>query len=91
LGRESVEAIDEEIEDFDVIDQVCLSLNLDEEQCGLIKEAAEEYCKSKRKGQRGKSEYQVFMGECVKGKSGPMKERFRECAKEWRKRGGSGE
>jgi hypothetical protein len=93
LARQSVEAVeaeDADSEDFDVLEQVCISFNLDEEQCNVIREAAEEYCRSRSRGKRGKSEYQVFMGECVKGKSGPVKERFRECAKEWRERGGSG-
>ena len=44
---------------------------------------------SKGKGGRGKSEYNVFIGKCIKepGKSSiPITERMRGCASEWRKR-----
>ena len=42
---------------------------------------------SKRGGRtRALSPYNKFIGSCVKGKSGPVKTRFRECAKEWRRK-----
>lgn len=40
-------------------------------------------CKTRRK--RAPSKYNIFMGGCVKGKTGPIKNRFKSCAGEWKK------
>jgi len=83
MGRKSVEA--DEL-DMDVLQQACVALQLTDEQCAIIREAAEELCKGKRqKGKREPSEFNIFMGECVKEKTGPIKERFKECVETWKK------
>jgi hypothetical protein len=82
MGRKSVEA--DEL-DMDVLQQACVALQLTDEQCAIIREAAEELCKGKRqKGKREPSEFNVFMGKCVKEKKGVVKERFKECVGEWK-------
>jgi hypothetical protein len=82
MGRKSVEA--DEL-NMDVLDQVCVTLQLTDEQCAIIREAAEELCKEKReKGKRQPSKFNIFMGKCVKEKKGVVKERFKECVKEWK-------
>jgi hypothetical protein len=83
MGRKNVEA-----EDFqmDPLDQACLALNISEENCAILREAAEQLCKEKReKGKREPSEYNIFIGKCVKEKEGPIKERFKECVETWKK------
>ncbi|MHA1852544.1 MAG: hypothetical protein ACTSUF_03445 [Candidatus Heimdallarchaeaceae archaeon] len=39
-----------------------------------------------RRKKRAPSEYNKFMSTCVKGKSGPIQERFKSCAGEWRRK-----
>ena len=38
----------------------------------------------KVRGKRAPSAYNQFMGSCVRGKSGAIQDRFRECALEWK-------
>lgn len=74
-------------EQIDALDQVCMSLDLSDEKCELIREAAEKICpKSVRmvKGKRAPSEYNKFVGSCVKAKEGPITERFKACVVEWK-------
>jgi hypothetical protein len=83
MGRKAVEA--EEIE-MDVLEQACVALNLTDEQCAIIREAAEELCKGKReKGKRQPSEFNIFIGKCVKEEgAGPITERFKWCVSKWK-------
>jgi hypothetical protein len=83
MGRKAVEA--EEVE-MDVLDQACIALQLTDEQCTIIREAAEELCKGKReKGKKQPSEFNIFIGKCVKeGGSGPITERFKWCVSKWK-------
>jgi hypothetical protein len=82
MGRKSVEA--DEL-NMDVLDQACVALQLTDEQCAIIREAAEELCKGKReKGKRQPSEFNIFIGKCVKEKTGPITERFKKCVGEWK-------
>jgi len=41
-----------------------------------------------RRSKRAPSKYNLFMKECIKGKSGPIQERFRACALEYKKHKG---
>lgn len=85
MGRKSVEA--EEL-DMDILDQACVALQLSEEQCAIMREAAEQLCKEKRqKGKRKPSEFNIFIGKCVKEEeSGPITERFKRCVTKWKTR-----
>ena len=70
----------------DDLEKACMALNLDEDQCSLVREAAESICTAKGpRGKRAPSEYNLFMGKCVKEKTGPIKERFKSCVVEWKK------
>lgn len=83
MPRTNVEA--EEL-NLDVLDQACLALQLTDEQCAIIREAAQEYCREKGvKGKRQPSEFNIFIGKCVKevGK-GPITERFKKCVAKWK-------
>jgi len=42
--------------------------------------------KVKTKRTRAPSQYNIHMGQCVKSKTGPIKERFSFCAAEWKKK-----
>ena len=35
-------------------------------------------------GKRAPSAYNIFIGSCVKGKSGPIKQRFKSCVEDWK-------
>ena len=72
---------------MDAIDQTCMILKIDGDGCRLMREAAVEVYGKKEKKTRKKrapSKYNIFMGECVKGKTGDVKVRFKECAVEWK-------
>lgn len=71
---------------MDVLDQVCIALGLSDEQCAIIREAAEQICKAKASKKRKPSEYNVFIGECVKQESGPVTERFKRCVLKWKQK-----
>lgn len=81
MGRKNVEA--EEFE-MDPLDQACLALGIDEEKCAILREAAEEICTEKAKKKREPSQFNVFVGDCVKKKAGPVTERFKECVLEYK-------
>jgi hypothetical protein len=83
VGRKSVEA--DEL-NMDVLDQACVALQLTDEQCAIIREAAEELCKEKReKGKRQPSEFNIFIGKCVKEEGAdPITERFKRCVSKWK-------
>ena len=82
MGRKSVEADELNMDSFDA---ACIALEIPEEKCQILREAVEELCKGKRqKGKREPSEFNVFMGKCVKEKKGVVKERFKECVGEWK-------
>jgi hypothetical protein len=62
---------------------------LTDEQCAIIREAAEELCKGKRqKGKREPSDYQIFLSKCMKKKKIKKFEEassvMKECAGEWK-------
>jgi len=38
------------------------------------------------RAKRAPSPYNIFMGSCVKGKSGDIKTRFKACVEEWKKK-----
>jgi hypothetical protein len=87
MGRKSVEA--EEEFKMDSLDAACIALNLTDEQCAIIREAAEELCKGKRqKGKRELSEYQIFLSKCMREKKIKKFEEassaMKECVKEWK-------
>jgi len=41
---------------------------------------------AKVKRTRAPSKYNLHMKECLKGTTGPIKQRFRACAEKWRKK-----
>jgi hypothetical protein len=76
---------------MDALDQACIALNLTDDQCSIIREAAEEVCREKRrKGRRGLSEYQLFLSKCMKEKNikkfGEASKAMKECVSEWRRK-----
>lgn len=71
---------------MDSLDEACLALQLTEEQCSIIREAAQEICTEKAKKKRAPSEFNIFIGSCVKEKTGPVPERFKSCVVEWKKK-----
>jgi len=86
LGRKAVVA--EEF-NLDSIDLVCMSLELNEEQCALVREAAEAICTKKRgkKKKREPSEYQKFTSECLTKEipiEGSAPQAMKKCARTWR-------
>ena len=87
MVRENVVA--EEL-NMDALDQACIGLQLTDEQCSIIREAAEEICKGKRqKGKRELSEYQLFLSKCMKEKKikkfGEASSAMKECVLKWKK------
>ncbi len=88
IAEESKEP-DEELQ-LDVLDQTCIALGLTDEQCSIIREAAEELCKEKRqKGKRELSDYQIFLSKCMKEKKIKKFEEaskaMKECVEAWKK------
>ncbi len=83
MGRKSIEA---EGMNVDSLEKVCMSLNLDEDKCELVREAAESICTAKgpKRGKRAPSEYNIFVGKCVKEEKGPVPERFKRCVVKWK-------
>jgi TRAP-type C4-dicarboxylate transport system substrate-binding protein len=74
---------------MDSLDAACIALNLTDEQCTIIREAAEELCKEKRqKGKREPSPYQQFIAKCMKEKNIKKFEEassaMKECVKQWK-------
>ena len=41
---------------------------------------------AKKKSKRKPSKYNLFIGKCVKGKTGDIKDRFKRCVIEWKKK-----
>jgi len=82
MGRTAVEAEEMHVDD---IDKVCFSLSLDEEKCSLIREAVESVCAERGPRKRGVSDYNRFIGSCVKQGTGPVTERFKGCVERWKK------
>ena len=87
MGRKQV--IAEEFE-MDPLDQACLALEISEENCTIIREAAEEICTEKAKKKREiRSDYQKFISECMKAKKIKKFEEaskaMKECAASWQK------
>ena len=39
-----------------------------------------------KRAKRAPSAYNIHMGQCVKSKTGPIKDRFRSCAAEWKEK-----
>ncbi len=68
----------------DGIGQVCSELGLSEEECTRVREAAEAYCRLER-GKNKPSEYNIFIGKCVKSEKGPVPERFKRCVEKWKR------
>ena len=73
---------------LDPIERACSVLGLTEEQCSVVREAAEESCGPRRK--RRPSEFNIFMGKCVKEETGPVTERFKRCVEKWKEMKGRG-
>lgn len=74
---------------LDAVDRVCLELGLSKEKCDRVREAAEEYCGLGREyRRRAPSEYNVFIGKCVKSEAGPVTERFKRCVEKWKRERG---
>ena len=72
---------------MDAIDQTCMILKIDGDGCRLMREAAIEVYGKKEKKPRKKrepSQYNLFVGECIKAKEGPVTERMKSCALEWK-------
>jgi len=72
---------------MDAIDQTCMILKIDDDGCRLMRDAAitvygKEEKKTRKK--RAPSEYNIFIGECIKGETGPVPERMKTCAIEWK-------
>jgi len=51
--------------------------------CEQIKEILLEMVE---RGKRAPSQYNIFMGECIREKTGAIQERLRACALEWRQK-----
>lgn len=72
---------------MDAIDRTCMILKIDDDGCRLMREAAVEVYGKKEKKPRKKrapSKYNLFIKDCIPSKTGPVKERMRACAVEWR-------
>jgi len=41
-----------------------------------------------KRAKRAPSAYNIFLGQCVKGKTGDIKVRFKSCVEEWKKKKG---
>ena len=85
MGRKAVVADEFNL---DSLDMVCMSLQLNEEQCALVREAAEAICTKKRaKKKREPSEYQKFTSECLTKEipiEGSAPQAMKKCARAWR-------
>ena len=85
MGRKNVEVEDLQL---DALDQVCLVFNLTDEQCSIIREAAEEICKEKAVKREVRSDYQNFISDCMKAKKIKKFEEaskaMKECAITWK-------
>ena len=80
MGRKSAVA-ENLLDDFEV---ACIALEIPEDKCQILREAAREICTFKAKKKRKPSKYNVFIGECVKNESGPVTERFKRCVLKWK-------
>ena len=72
---------------MDAIDKTCVILEIDDAGCRLMREAAVEVYGKKEKKPRKKrapSQYNLFIGDCIKAKEGPVTERMKACAVEWK-------
>lgn len=72
---------------MDAIDQTCMILEIDGEGCKLMRDAAIAVYGEKEKKTRKKrapSQYNLFIGACIKSKEGPVTERMKACAVEWK-------
>ena len=70
----------------DTIGQLCSELNLSEDECNKVREVAREYCRMERGyGKRTPSEYNIFIGKCVKSETGLVTERFKRCVEKWKR------
>lgn len=72
---------------MDAIDQTCMILKIEDDGCRLMREAAIEVYGKKEKKTRKKrapSEYNIFIGECIKAGEGPVPERMKACAIDWK-------
>ena len=72
---------------MDAIDKTCIILEIDDDGCKLMREAAVEVYGKKAKKTRKKrapSQYNLFIGGCIKAKEGPVPERMKACAIEWK-------
>lgn len=82
LGRKAVVAEEFQLDD---LDKVCMAFSLTEEQCATIRETFEQMCTTRKgKKKRAPSAYNIFIGSCVKEKTGPVTERFKSCVIEWK-------
>jgi len=68
------------------LDQLCIALELSEDKCILLKEAFQDYCKGGDKKRRQPSQYNVFMGRCIKERPPGVKvtEAMKQCATKWK-------
>jgi hypothetical protein len=71
---------------LDELDQLCGELRLSREDCDRIREVAGRMCRLEGGGfKRRASEYNIFIGKCVKSEKGPITERFRRCVERWKR------
>jgi TRAP-type C4-dicarboxylate transport system substrate-binding protein len=71
--------------EMDAFDQACLALKIPDEDCAILREAAEEvYLKGREKAKRSaRSEYQQFISQCMKEeikRLGSAPEAMKHCA-----------
>lgn len=93
MARTKVEAESEPIEPSldENLEAVCSTLALDENKCFLMKGMVTEIvgdakeCKLAKK-KRVPSLFNLFIGSCIKEKTGPVPERFRSCVVEWKEK-----
>lgn len=74
---------------MDAIDQTCMILEIDDDGCKLMRDAAIEVYgekEKKTKKKRAPSKYNIFIGKCIKERSEgePVQEAMKKCAIKWR-------
>ena len=69
---------------MDELGEVCSELGLSEEECNRIRDVVGRVCGIGRV-KRAPSEYNRFIGKCVRSETGPVTERFRRCVEKWKR------
>lgn len=71
------------------LEGLCEALKLDDNKCFLMKDVFYEILSeapSKTRRKRAPSEYNKFIGKCIRSRTGPITSRMKECASEWKER-----